>query len=145
MHADPVSTGHVASLANPGGNTTGLAILMPDLVAKGLEMLISAVPQAKRIAVLGSSDMPSYTPTVKALEEAARPLQLPLQTVVAQTTADLDSAFSSMARAHAQAVFVLGFGPYMAARQQVAELALKHRLPTFFTWKDHVEAGGLMS
>ena len=106
---------------------------------------ISAVPQAKRIAVLGSSDMPSYTPTVKALEEAARPFHLRLQTVVARTTADLDSPFSSMARAHAQAVFVLGFCPYMAARQPVAELALKHRLPTFFTWKDHVEAGGLMS
>jgi len=72
---------------------------------------ISAVPQAKRIAVLGSSDMPSYTPTVKALEEAARPFHLRLQTVVARTTADLDSPFSSMARAHAQAVFVLGFGP----------------------------------
>jgi putative ABC transport system substrate-binding protein len=145
MHADPISTGHVASLAKPGGNITGLTILMPDLVAKGLEILISAVPQAKRIAVLGSTDMPSYTPTVKALEEAARPFQLRLQTVVARSAADLESAFSSMARAHAQAVFVLGFGPYMAARQQVAELALQHRLPTFFTWRDHVEAGGLMS
>jgi putative ABC transport system substrate-binding protein len=64
---------------------------------------------------------------------------------VARTAADLESAFSSMAKTHAQAVFVLGFGPYMAARQQVAELALRHRLPTFFTWRDHVEAGGLMS
>jgi putative ABC transport system substrate-binding protein len=145
MHADPIRSGHVTSLAKPGGNSTGLTILMPDLVAKGLEILISAVPQTKRIAVLGSPDMPSYIPTVKALEDAARPLQLRLQTVVARTAADLESAFSSMARAHAQAVFVLGFGPYMAARQQVAELALKHRLPTFFTWRDHVEAGGLMS
>jgi putative tryptophan/tyrosine transport system substrate-binding protein len=145
MHADPVQTGHVVSLARPGGNITGLTILMPDLNAKGLEILISAVPQAKRIAVLGSPDMPSHAPTVKVLEEAARAFQVRLQTIVARTGADLESAFSSMARAHVQAVFVLGFGPYMAARQQVAELALKHRLPTFFTWRDHVDAGGLMS
>jgi putative tryptophan/tyrosine transport system substrate-binding protein len=125
FHADPILSGHVTSLAKPGGNITGLTIMMPDLVAKGLEILISAVPQAKRIAVLGSPDMPSYTPTVKALEEAARPFQLRLQKVVARTVADLESAFSSMTRAHAQAVFVLGFGPYMAARQQVAELALR--------------------
>ena len=145
MHAEPISTGHIASLAKPGGNITGLTILMPDLVVKGLEILISAIPHAKRIAVLGSPDMPSYAPTVKALEEAARRFQLRPQAVVARTAADLESAFSSMARTHAQAVFVLGFGPYMAARQQVAELALRHRLPTFFTWRDHVEAGGLMS
>jgi len=145
MHADPILTGHVTSRARPGGNITGLAILMTDLVVKGLEILISAVPKAKRIAVLGSPDAPSYTPSLKALEEAARALQVQLQTVVARTGADLESAFSAMARAHAQAVLVLGFGPYMAARQQVAELAIRHRLPTFFTWRDHVEAGGLMS
>ena len=50
-----------------------------------------------------------------------------------------------MAREQAQAVVVLGFGPYMAARQRIAELALRYRLPTFFSWRDHVEAGGLMS
>jgi putative tryptophan/tyrosine transport system substrate-binding protein len=50
-----------------------------------------------------------------------------------------------MARDHVQAVLVLGFGPYMASRQRIAELAHKHRLPTFFSWREHVEAGGLMS
>ena len=144
-HADPVSTGHVASLARPGGNITGLAILMTDLNVKGLEMLISVVPKAKRIAVLGSPDAPSHAPSLKALEEAARPFQLQLQTVVARTGADLESAFSAMARAHGQAVLVLGFGPYIAERQRIAELAIRYRLPTFFTWRDHVEAGGLMS
>src|SRR5216684_715390 len=144
-HADPVSTGHVASLARPGGNITGLAILMTDLNVKGLEMLISVVPKAKRIAVLGSPDAPSYAPSLKALEEAARPFQLQLQTVVARTGADLESAFSAMARAHAQAVLVIPFGTYTAERQRMAELALRHRLPTSFGVRDHVEAGGLMS
>ena len=145
MHADPERTGHVASLAKPGGNITGLAIMMTETNVKGLELLISAVPRAKRIAVLWNPDSPSHTPGLKALEEAARPFQLQLQTVVARTGADLESAFSAMARAHAQAVLVLGFGPYIAERQRIAELAIRYRLPTFFTWRDHVEAGGLMS
>jgi putative ABC transport system substrate-binding protein len=145
MHADPERSGHVASLARPGGNITGLAVLMTELNVKGLEILISAVPQAKRIAVLWNPDAPSHPPGLRALEEAARPFQLQLQTVVARTGTDLESAFSSMARAHAQAVLVLSFGPYMAERQRVAELALRHRLPTFFGLRDFVEAGGLMS
>jgi putative tryptophan/tyrosine transport system substrate-binding protein len=145
MHADPEKTGHVASLARPGGNITGLSIQMTDLNVKGLEILISAVPKAKRIAILGSPDMPSYAPSVTALQEAARSFQLQLRTVVARTEADLENAFSAIAREHAQAVVVLGFGPYMAARQRIAELALRHRLPTFFSWRDHVEVGGLMS
>jgi len=145
MHADPERTGHVASLARPGGNITGLSIQMTDLVVKGLEFLTSAVPGAKHIAVLGSPEAPSYTPSLEALQEAGRPLQVQLRTVVAGTGPDLERAFSAMAREHAQAVIVLGFGPYMAARQRIGELALRYRLPTFFTWRDHVEAGGLMS
>jgi len=133
------------SLARPGGNITGLSIVMTDLNVKGLEFLTSAVPGAKQIAILGSPDMPSYAPSVKALQEAARPFQLQLRTVVARTGADLENAFSAIARERAQAVVVLGFGPYMAARQRLAELALRYRLPTFFSWRDHVEAGGLMS
>src|SRR4030095_13352208 len=134
MHADPEKTGHVASLARPGGNITGLSILMTDLNVKGLELLTATVPGAKHIAVLGTPDMPSYTPSLKALQEAARRFQLQLRTVVARTGAELESGFSAMVREHAQAVLVLGFGPYMAARQRIAELALRHRLPTFFSW-----------
>jgi putative ABC transport system substrate-binding protein len=145
MHADPEKTGHVASLARPGGNITGLSIVMTDLTVKGLELLADTVPRAKHIAVLGSPDMPSYAPSLTALQQAARPFQLQLQAVVARAGADLETAFSIMAREHAQAVLVLGFGPYMAARQRIAELALRYRLPTFFSWRDHVEAGGLMS
>jgi putative tryptophan/tyrosine transport system substrate-binding protein len=145
MHADPVASGHVASLARPGGNITGLAILQTELYVKGLEILISAVPVAKQIAVLWNPDAPSHTPALKALEAAARPLQRQLQAVVAGTRAELENAFSAMARAHAQAVLVLGHGPYMAERQRIAELAIRYRLPTFFVWRDHVEAGGLIS
>jgi ABC-type uncharacterized transport system substrate-binding protein len=145
MHADPVETGHVVSLARPGGNITGLALLQTEINRKGFEILVSAVPMAKRIAVLWNPGTPSHTPGLKAVEESARTLRVQLQAVVARTGADLESAFSAMAREHAHAVMVLSFGPYTAARQFLAELAIKYRLPTMFAVRDHVEAGGLMS
>ena len=145
IHADPVGLGHVASLARPGGNVTGLTILFPELSVKGLEMLISAVPKAKRIAVLWNPDTPSHTPTVKAVEEAGRTLRVQLQTAVARTGADLDSAFAAMARAHAQAVLVLSSAFLTAERQHLTELAMRHRLPTMFSQGEFVDAGGLMS
>jgi putative ABC transport system substrate-binding protein len=145
IHADPVALGHVESLARPGGNITGLATLFPELNVKGLEMLISAVPKAKRIAVLWNPDTPSHTPTLKALEEAARPFQLQLQTVMARTGVDLESAFSAMVRAHAQAVLVLSSASLTAERQHLTELAMRHRLPTMFSQREFVDIGGLMS
>ncbi len=144
-HADPVRTGHVASLARPGGNITGLAVLMTDLAPKGLELLISAVPVAQRIAVLWNPDTPSHTPALKAVEEAERMLRVQLQPVGARTAAELEGAFAAMARARAQAVLVLGASLFLAERQRVAELAIKHRLPTMSMLKDVVDTGGLMS
>jgi putative ABC transport system substrate-binding protein len=148
MHADPLRTGHVASLARPGGHITGLALQLTELNVKGLEFLRAAVPEATRIAVLWSPAAPSHPPALQALEEAAQTLQVQLQPVVARSGAELEDAFAAIARAHTQAVVVLGFGPYDAARQRLAELAMRYRLPTVFGGggvRDHVEAGGLMS
>jgi putative ABC transport system substrate-binding protein len=144
-HADPEGTGHVASLARPGGNITGLALLQTEFGPKGLELLISAVPVAKRIAVLWSPDQPSHTPGLRALEEAGRTLRVQLQAVGARTGAELAGAFSAMARERAQAVLVLASAFFFAERQRVAELAITHRLPTMLQARDNVEAGGLMS
>ena len=145
MHADPVGTGHVASVARPGGHITGLALMQTEIYRKELEILISAVSAAKRIAVLWNPDTPSHIPGLKALEESARTLQVQLRPVVARNKADFESAFSTMARAQAQALLVLAFGPYIVERQRLAELALRHRLPTMFNVRDHAEAGGLLS
>ena len=144
-HADPVALGHVASLAKPGGNITGLTENAQDTEAKRLEILKAAGPKIKRVAVLWDPDTPSHPPRLKAVEEAARTLRLQLQVVGARTGAELEGAFSSMARGQAQAVLVLSSALVLAERQHLTALAMRHRLPTMFLQREPVEAGGLMS
>jgi len=144
-HADPEGTGHVASLARPGGNVTGLALLQTELGPKGLELLSIVLPAAKRIAVLWHPGTPSAVPGLKALEEPARMLRLQLQPVGARTAGELEGAFQTMARDGAQAVLVFGTPFFFTARQRLGELAIAHRLPAMFQGKPYVEAGGLMS
>jgi len=144
-HADPVGTGHVASLARPGGNITGMAVLQTELGPKGLELLHAVVPAATRIAVLWHPGTPSAVPGLKALEEPARLLRLQLQPIGAQTAGELEGAFSIMARGGTQAVLVFSTPPFITARQRIAELAIAHRLPTMCQGRLFVEAGGLVS
>jgi len=99
-HADPVGTGHVASLARPGGNITGLSMLLTDLVAKELEMLHETVPQAVRVGVLWNPTTPSHIPAVQAVKEAGEKLGVKLVLVPAQTVEDFEGAFATMTREH---------------------------------------------
>jgi putative tryptophan/tyrosine transport system substrate-binding protein len=144
-HADPVGLGHVASLAKPGGNITGLSEASVDTQGKRLELLTSAVPKINRVAVLWNPDTPSNTPLLKAAEEAGRTLRIRLQAVAVRAGAELEGAFAAIARDHAQAVLVLGSAFVLAERQRLGELATRHRLPTMFQQREAVEAGGLMS
>jgi putative ABC transport system substrate-binding protein len=88
-HADPVSLGHVASLARPGGNITGLSMLLTDLVVKQLEIMKQALPHMKRVGVLLTLTAPSHRPASDALKAAA-PLGVALHTVPVQTVEDFD-------------------------------------------------------
>jgi len=144
-HADPVGTGHVASLARPGGNITGMALLQTELGPKGLELLHAVVPAATRIRVLWHPGTPSAVPGLKALEEPARLLRLQLQPVGARTAGELEGAFATMAQGGAQALLVFSTVPFITARQRIAELAIAHRLPTMCQGRQFVEAGGLIS
>ena len=145
VHADPVATGHVASLARPGGNITGLANLMTDLGPKELELLSAAVPSAKRIAVLWNPGTPSHPPTLRAVEEAGRTFGVQVHAVSARAPGELESAFAAMARERVQAVLILGNPLIFAERQRLAELAIKHRLSTMSEMREVAEVGGLMS
>jgi len=144
-HADPVGIGHVASLARPGGNITGLSMLLTELAAKELEMLHEADPQAKRIGVLWNPTTPSHLPAVQAVEDAGKKLGVKLVLVPAQTVEDFEGAFATMTRERVGGFLAVGSPLTQSSRVPLATLALKHRLPGMFATKDNVEAGGLMS
>jgi putative ABC transport system substrate-binding protein len=145
LHADPVGLGHVASLARPGGNITGLTIILTDLVAKELEILKEAVPQVTRIGVLFSPTAPSHLPALQALETAGEKLGIQLVMVPARTVEDFEGVFSTMSREHVGGFLVVASPLSQSHRASLADLALKHRLPGMFGGKESVEAGGLMS
>ena len=146
-HADPVGVGHVSSLARPGGNMTGLAVLLTDLTAKRLEILKETVPRVRRVGVLLDRTAPSHRPFLQAADTASEKLGLQLRTVDANTAAEYEGAFAAMARDRVGAVLV--HASTQTARgdalRLLAELAKKHRLPTMFGVRDNVAAGGLMS
>jgi putative ABC transport system substrate-binding protein len=144
-HADPVGIGHVTSLARPGGNITGLSMLLTDLVAKELEILTEVVPQAKRIAVLWNPTTPSLPPAMKAVDAAGQRLGLRLIKVPAQASEEFDGAFALMAREGAEALLAVASPLFIIHRAQLAELACTYRLPAMFGSKGNVQAGGLIS
>jgi putative ABC transport system substrate-binding protein len=144
-HADPLRTGHVASLGRPGGNVTGFSLMMTETNVKSLELLKEALPDVSRIAVLYEPATPSHGPGLKAVEEAGPRLGLRILPVAAASTADFESAFSMMSKEGAQAVLVLSTPLFISGAQALAGLGLKHKLPSLYGPKHHVLAGGLMS
>ena len=144
-HADPIGSGHVVSLAHPGTNATGLTIVMSETMAKSLELLKSAVPGLSRVAVIWDPATPSHTPGLNAVEAAGRALGLQVQALAVRSATQFDGAFSAIVREHAGAVLVLSTPLFMGGTKQLADLALKHKVPTMFGSREHVEAGGLLS
>jgi putative ABC transport system substrate-binding protein len=144
-HADPLGTGHVASLARPGGNATGLSLMQTETGVKGLELFKEAVPGLSRVAVIFDPATPSHGPGLKAVEAAGPMLGFGIQAVPVRTAAEYDGAFAAMVGERADGVLVLSTPLYIAGAERLAELGIKHRLPTLFGPKHHVQAGGLMS
>ena len=146
-HFDPVGTGHVSSLARPGGNITGLAALQTDIAGKALEMLTQAAPHVKKIGVLWSPTAP-HSPVLQAIEIAGVKLGVSLQLTPVRTVEEFEGAFATMTKERVDAIFVVASsltGRGRAAPMLLAELAMKHRLPSMFGYKASVVAGGLMS
>jgi putative ABC transport system substrate-binding protein len=144
-HADPVGVGHVASLARPGGNITGLSLLLTEIVPKQLEIMKQALPHMKRIGVLVTVTAASHRPAMHAVEATAQRLGVQVLTVPVRTPEDLDGAFAMMVRERVNGFLALATPLIRAQRAALAELSLKHRLAGMFGPKDNVEAGGLMS
>lgn len=144
-HADPLGSGHITSLARPGGNVTGLSIMMTETNVKGLEMFKEAIPGLSRIAVIWDPATPSHGPGLKAIETAGPSLGFRIQSVAVRSATEYESAFSAMVRERANGVLVLSTPLFIAGAKRLAELALTHKLPSMFGPRHHVEAGGLMS
>jgi len=142
---DPVGTGLVRSLAHPGGNITGLAVLNAELSAKRLEVLKEVVPGLSRGAVLWNAANPANALAWKETEDAARTLGVTLQSQEVRVPKDFEGAFASMARQRPDVLLVLQDALTLQHRKQIIDFALRERLPSMFVGKEWVQEGGLMA
>jgi len=139
---DPVALKFVTSLARPGANVTGLFFLHLDLTAKRFGLFKEMLPSVKRVAVF--SDLFTVD-QLRRVEEANGSIGLKLQPIELRNPPDLEDAFRVIRRSHAEALFVLESALIFRARRDIAQLALKHRLPTSFAFREYADAGGLVA
>jgi putative ABC transport system substrate-binding protein len=140
---DIVGAGLVASLSRPNGNITGFTILSPELSAKRLELLRELVPGISRVATLWDPTTGNSQVTIS--ESAARSLNLKLQILEVRNRDDVAGAFRAARDGQAEALNVFS-SPFLASLyREIIDLAAEYRLPAIYQWREHVEAGGLLS
>jgi ABC-type uncharacterized transport system substrate-binding protein len=142
---DPVAQGSVTSLAQPGGNVTGLSTLAPEISGKRLELLKEIVPKLSRVAALGTSTGPSTARLLQEVEPVARAFSVKLQFLDIRSAKDIETAFRAATKGRAEGILVLTGPVINAQRKQIADLAVKSRLPAIYPFPEYVDAGGLMS
>jgi putative ABC transport system substrate-binding protein len=142
---DPVATGLVASLARPGGNLTGVSIMVLELTPKRLELLSELVPQTEVIALLVNPNSSEAEPTIRDAKEAARAKGMRLEILMASTESGIDAAFVSLVQMRAGAL-VVGADPFFSSRrEQLVALAARHAVPAIYALRDFAMVGGLIS
>jgi len=142
VNFDPVALKFATSLARPGTNVTGQFFLHLDLTAKRLGLFKEMLPTAQRVAVF--SDLFTVD-QLRKVEEANGSIGLKLQPLELRNPPDLEDAFRVIMRSRAEALFVLESTLIFRARRDIAQLALKHRLPTSFAFREYADAGGLVA
>ncbi len=144
---DPVGLGLIASLARPGGNATGLSfsVVGLEIIGKQLELLKETVPKIRRMAILSNAANPIQPLAIRDVNVAARSLGVQLQLLEVRGPNEFDSAFAAMAKERVGALLVVADSMFVFHRTQLADLAARSRLPAAYGWREHVEAGGLMS
>jgi ABC-type uncharacterized transport system substrate-binding protein len=140
---DILGAGIVTSLSRPGTNTTGLTIMAPELSAKRLEVLQEMVPRMSRVAALW--DPTTGASQVEITERAAQSLNLSLQVLEVRRRNDVVDAFRAAQSNHAEGVNVFNSPVLSSLYREIIDLSAEYRLPTIYQWKEHVEAGGLLS
>jgi len=142
LTGDPVGTGLVASLSRPGGNITGLSYMIPETHGKCVELLRDMLPSVQRVAVLGNAGDPSNKQIIEQIQLAGRTTAIKIDPIVMVSGVDqFDAAFAKMAQEGSDAVVVHASLP----PKNIADLALKYRLPAATSIRQFVEAGGLVS
>jgi len=142
--ADPLSTGLVASLAQPGGNITGLSLTSPELAGKRLELLREAIPGLRQLAIIANADYPPSMRELDEVETAARPLGIETIALKIRQAADIAPAFQAL-KGRAQALYVIGESLTVTNQVRIRSFALAARLPTMEPNREMVETGGLIS
>jgi putative ABC transport system substrate-binding protein len=141
---DPVGSGLVASVARPGGNVTGLSVQAAEVAGKRLELLREAVPRLRRLAVMAHAGFPDAALEIGHVEAAARALDIEVAPLPIRQAADIAAAFESL-DPPADALYVVQDAFVIANRTAIVAFALTRRLPTIFSARDFVQAGGLLS
>ena len=142
---DPVGNGFVASLARPGGNITGLSGSSEDTSPKQLELVASVVTDISRIGLLGNPASAVYADVRQSAQTAAQNVGLTLISVEARNPQEIDRAFAALDNQRVQAFIATADAVFFTQRRQIAELALRNRLPSMFSQREYAQAGGLMS
>ena len=142
---DPVRSGFVPSLARPGGNITGVALLADDLAVKRLELLTLALPSARRVAVLLNPGNPTSRDRLREVGVAAAARGIQIVVVEAGDTAHLDESLAAVARARPDALLVFADPIFFRHRDRIGEFAGKSRLPMVSDWRQMAEAGALIA
>ena len=143
--SDPVGTGLVSSLAQPGGNITGLSLMVPDLDGKRLELLKEAFPSVARMAFLWNPSGSRGNPAFTVMEAAAKALGLKLLSLEVRSLDDFEGAFARAKKERAQALITTTGGLINTQQRRVLDFAAKNRLPAIYHYSEFVEAGGMMS
>src|SRR5262249_47324914 len=142
----PVRLGLVDSLARPGGNATGINLFSNEVTAKRLGLLHDLVPKAVSIAVLvNPANAPVAETTLRDIPEAARALGLQTHILNASTSREIEAAFATLVREQADALFVAADAFFNSRPGRLATLAAHYRIPAAYSFRETVEAGGLMS
>jgi putative tryptophan/tyrosine transport system substrate-binding protein len=142
---DPVGTGLVASLAHPGGKSTGLTSIAPDLEGKRLELLTQVVPGLSHVAVIWNPDNAFHVGSEREVQVASHVLHFDVLSLRVRSAADFDQAFAALAAARPGGLLVLADRVYLHNRARIVEFAARQRLPAVYAYRELVDAGGLMS
>jgi len=142
---DPTRTGLAASLARPGGNMTGIAVIDDELEVKRLQLLREAVPTASRVAVMWNPDNPVWVGTLQRLRGAAPRLGIKLHELRVTDPSRLEEALRSAIAAGVGALLVVNEGLLLDNRKILSDLVAKHRLPAMYPQPEFIALGGLMS